>query len=30
MGEHAQLYSDLLQALKGERLSVVGSQQRGP
>ena len=27
--KHAQLNSDLLQALKGEHLSALGSQQRG-
>ena len=28
--KHAGLYSGLPQALKGEHLSVLGSQQRGP
>ena len=28
--EHVWLYSDLLQALKGEHLSALCSQQRGP
>ena len=28
--KHAWLYSELLQALKGEHLSAVASQQRGP
>ena len=28
--KHAQLYFDLLQALKGENFTALGSQHRGP